>query len=116
MKERFLITLITALLFSAFDLISLAQDQNKPLNDVKDIKKVHQLNDGIKEKAKSINTDFLVFTKKLREFKKVPLVIYLHGAGGRGNNIEAITRQVVPLWRGIVKNICLLYTSPSPRD
>ncbi|RZO18592.1 MAG: hypothetical protein EVB09_01365 [Verrucomicrobiaceae bacterium] len=105
MKERFLITIITALLFSAFDLILLAQDQNKSLNDVKDIKKVHQLNDGIKEKAKSINTDFLVFTKKLRGFKKVPLVIYLHGAGGRGNNIEAITRQVVPLWRGIVKNI-----------
>ena len=105
MKERFLITLITALLFSAFDLISLAQDQNKSLNDVKDIKKVHQLNDGIKKKAKSISSDFLVFSKNLKGLKKVPLVIYLHGAGGRGNNIEAITGQVAPLWRGIVKKI-----------
>lgn len=105
MKERFLITLIPALLFSAFNFMLLAQDQNKSLNDVKDIKKVHQLNDGIKEKAKSISSDFLVFSKNLKGLKKVPLVIYLHGAGGRGNNIEAITGQVAPLWRGIVKNI-----------
>lgn len=105
MKERFLITLIPALLFSVFNFMLLAQDQNKSLNGVKDIKKVHQLNDGIKEKAKSINSDFLVFSKNLKGLKKVPLVIYLHGAGGRGNNIEAITGQVAPLWRGIVKNI-----------
>ncbi|MDA7650189.1 hypothetical protein N8599_01670 [Verrucomicrobiales bacterium] len=39
MKERFLITLIPALLFSAFNYRLLAQDQNKSLNDVKDIKK-----------------------------------------------------------------------------
>jgi len=105
MRERLLITAIPVFLFGAINFISLAQEQKKSLNDVKSIKKVHQLNDGIKEKAKSINSDFLVFSNNIKELKNVPLVIYLHGAGGRGNNIEAITGQVAPLWRGIVKNI-----------
>ncbi len=105
MREILSITFIPVFLFGAFNLISLAQGQNKSLNDIKNIKRVHQLNEGIKVKAKSINSDFLVFSKDLKGLKKVPLVIYLHGAGGRGNNIESITGQVVPLWRGIVKNI-----------
>lgn len=105
MRERLLITAIPVFLFGAINFISLAQEQKKSLNDVKSIKKIHQLNDGIKEKAKSINSDFLVFSNNIKELKNVPLVIYLHGAGGRGNNIEAITGQVAPLWRGIVKNI-----------
>jgi len=105
MRERLLITAIPVFLFGAINFISLAQEQKKSLNDVKSIKKVHQLNDGIKEKTKSINSDFLVFSNNIKELKNVPLVIYLHGAGGRGNNIEAITGQVAPLWRGIVKNI-----------
>ncbi|MBV63182.1 MAG: hypothetical protein CMP45_01565 [Rickettsiales bacterium] len=105
MKKSFLITLVSILLFFTLNLISLAQVQKISLADIKEIKKVHQLNVGIRAKAKSINSDFLVFSKNLKETKKVPLVIYLHGAGGRGNNIESITGQVAPLWRGIVKNI-----------
>ena len=105
MEKRLVITFISVFLFVAFNFISLAQGQKKSLNDIKNIKKVHQLNDGIKEKAKSINSEFLVFSNDHKGQKKVPLVIYLHGAGGRGNNIEAITGQVAPLWRGIVKNI-----------
>ena len=105
MKRRILISLISAFLFSILNFFSSAQEHNKSLNVVKDVKKVHQLNANIKTKAKSINSDFLVFSKNLKGSKKVPLVIYLHGAGGRGNNIEAITGQVAPLWRGIAKNI-----------
>jgi predicted peptidase len=34
---------------------------------------------------------------------KAPLIIYLHGAGGKGNDINVIKRQVMPLLKGIQK-------------
>ncbi|MAB60256.1 MAG: hypothetical protein CMO46_06900, partial [Verrucomicrobiales bacterium] len=72
MKKSFLITLVSILLFFSLNLISLAQVQKISLADIKEIKKVHQLNVGIRAKAKSINSDFLVFSKNLKETKKVP--------------------------------------------
>jgi len=37
--------------------------------------------------------------------EKLPLLIYLHGAGGRGDDIERIKASVVPLLKGLEKFI-----------
>ncbi len=79
MERRILISLISAFLFSILNFFSSAQEHNKSLNDVKDVKKVHQLNAGIKAKAKSINSDFLVFSQNLKDSDIEALANYMHG-------------------------------------
>ena len=51
MKKSFLITPVSILLFFALNLVSLAQVKKKSLADIKEFKKIHQLNAGIKAKA-----------------------------------------------------------------
>ena len=44
-----------------------------------------------------------MFSDSLKQTQKVPLIIYLHGAGGRGDDIERIKNSVIPLLRGLEK-------------
>jgi predicted peptidase len=51
----------------------------------------------------SINPEYLVFTPKSVEEKKVPVLIYLHGAGGGRPPLTRMGMQVNALRRGIEK-------------
>ncbi len=48
-----------------------------------------------------LNSDFLLYSPEPDLTGNLPLVIYLHGAGGVGNDINKIKSQTGPLWAGI---------------
>ena len=55
-------------------------------------------------KIRFLNPDYLVFKPKVvAQGQKLPVVIYLHGAGGRGTDIKKIKGQAVGIWRGIAR-------------
>jgi predicted peptidase len=64
---------------------------------------VGKLNDDLAKKAKTLNPQYLVFSPEQTPDGTVPLVIYLHGAGGVGDNIQKIRGQAGQVWRGIEK-------------
>ncbi|MCH2180112.1 MAG: dienelactone hydrolase family protein [Mariniblastus sp.] len=62
-------------------------------------------------KVKFLNPEYLVFPASAKDDSKVPLLIYLHGAGGRGDEINKIKGQVTSLTRGLqkfVKGPCMI--------
>jgi predicted peptidase len=65
--------------------------------------KVEKLTPALAKKAKSLNPQYLVFSPEKKTEAKLPLVIYLHGAGGVGENIRKIRGQAGALVRGINK-------------
>jgi predicted peptidase len=64
---------------------------------------VGKLNDDLAKKAKTLNPQYLVFSPEKTPDGTVPLVIYLHGAGGVGDNIQKIRGQAGQVWKGIEK-------------
>ena len=64
---------------------------------------VGKLNDDLAKKAKTLNPQYLVFSPEQTPDGAVPLVIYLHGAGGVGDNIQKIRGQAGQVWKGIEK-------------
>ena len=64
---------------------------------------VGKLSDDLAKKAKTLNPQYLVFSPKQKIKYTVPLVIYLHGAGGVGNNIQKVKSQIGQVWKGIAK-------------
>jgi len=58
---------------------------------------------GLKEKTKSLNAQYLVFLPKGKPGVAMPLLIYLHGAGGVGEDVHKIRGQAARLWQGIAK-------------
>ena len=68
---------------------SIADEKTENIRGIKKVKRIQKLNDEVKKNAESINENFLVFSEKLNK-EKLPLLIYLHGAGGRGGDIERI--------------------------
>ncbi len=64
---------------------------------------VGKLNDDLAKKAKTLNPQYLVFSPKQTPDGAVPLVIYLHGAGGVGDNIQKTRGQAGQVWKGIEK-------------
>jgi predicted peptidase len=62
---------------------------------------VKSLDKGLQSRTRFLNPDYLVFMPKGSPDSKVPLLIYLHGAGGVGSQIRRIESQVVPICRGI---------------
>ena len=90
-------------LITSFLNLSFAKDSTEVIQGTKKTKKIYLLNDKIKDKTTSINEKFLVFSDSLKQTQKVPLIIYLHGAGGRGDDIERIKNSVIPLLRGLEK-------------
>ena len=65
---------------------------------------VGKLSDDLAKKAKSLNPEYLVFSPKQKFEGRVPLVIYLHGAGGVGDNIQKLRGQAGQVWKGIEKH------------
>jgi predicted peptidase len=64
---------------------------------------VRTLNEALPSKTLFLNPDYLVFMPKVEPDVNIPLLIYLHGGGGVGNQIRKIQMQPVALWRGIEK-------------
>ena len=64
---------------------------------------VSSLTDSLAKKATSLNPKYLVFAPSKKTDAKLPLVIYLHGAGGVGDNIQKIKGQSGQLIQGIAK-------------
>lgn len=63
---------------------------------------VHRISEKLQEETRFLNPEYLVFPPASEASEqKVPLVIYLHGAGGVGNEIRKITGQPRGLIRGI---------------
>ncbi len=64
---------------------------------------VGTLDESLQKKTKALNPQYLVFSPKEKPDAAWPLVIYLHGAGGVGKNIQKVRGQVTSLLRGIEK-------------
>jgi len=61
------------------------------------------LSDELATKAKSLSTEYLIFAPTQQPKKPIPLLIYLHGAGGVGDDIRKIRGQAEQLWKGTEK-------------
>ncbi len=64
---------------------------------------VGTLSEVLQKKTKSLNPQYLVFSPKQKPDAAVALLIYLHGAGGVGNNIGKVRGQASQVWKGIEK-------------
>lgn len=62
---------------------------------------VHQLPLVVTEEVISMNTKFLVFSPAEKSKKQVPLLLYLHGAGGGRAPLERLGMQANALLHGI---------------
>jgi predicted peptidase len=69
-----------------------------------DVPAVRKINPELQPEIKSLNPEYLVFLpEKTNSTTKMPLLIYLHGAGGVGNDINTIRSQPKKAWEGIKK-------------
>jgi predicted peptidase len=64
---------------------------------------VGKLDASLQQKTKSLNPQYLLYSPKEKSDTALPLLIYLHGAGGVGDNIHKISGQATPVWRGVEK-------------
>ena len=65
---------------------------------------VEKLDAELQKKTECLNSEYLVFSPKAEPAeKKLPLVIYLHGAGGRGDDINKLRGQAGGVWDGVKK-------------
>lgn len=69
----------------------------------KDLPIVYTFNQNLESKTPSLNPEYLVFSSPQGSSEKVPLLIYLHGAGGTGDQIEKIKGQAMRVWKGLQK-------------
>ncbi len=74
----------------------LAQDRAQPT--------VGELGEDAHKKTKSLNRQYLVYLPKEAKNKALPVLIYLHGSGGVGNQVRRLNGQVGPIWRGMQKH------------
>jgi len=65
--------------------------------------KISKLPLELEKETSFLNPEFLVYSLYPRNSKNVPLVIYLHGAGGVGEDINRIKGQPMGVCRGIEK-------------
>ena len=73
--------------------------------------KVAELDESLQTETNSLNSQYLLFAPKEAPAEKLPLVIYLHGAGGVGEDLRKIRGQAGAVWQGIhkfEKGPCLL--------
>jgi predicted peptidase len=80
---------------------------------------IESLDAKLQERTTYLNPDFLLFSVDAKKDKKIPLVIYLHGAGGVGNEIGKIKGQVQRVVIGIRKfrkGPCLVVAPQCLRD
>jgi len=62
---------------------------------------VQTIDPALHSDTEFLNPEYLLFAPEEQTNGKVPLLIYLHGAGGRGNNISKIQNRAATLYRGI---------------
>jgi predicted peptidase len=87
MKSRFLLAPIFVFAITAWGLA--------------DVPAVRTLDEESQAQTKCLNPEYLVFAPRADDETKLPLLIYLHGAGGRGNEIRKVTGQAMAVWQGI---------------
>ena len=64
---------------------------------------IRTLDGQLQEKTLCLNPEYLVYLPKADLAAKLPLLIYLHGAGGVGNDINKIKGQSGSVWKGIME-------------
>lgn len=64
---------------------------------------VRALPADLRAKTPSLNPEYLVFMSKVESDQKLPLLIFLHGAGGRGDDILRTKKKQSMSWKGIQK-------------
>ena len=64
---------------------------------------VHMLEQSIQSTTEFLNKDYLVFgfDQSSASSQRLPLVIYLHGSGGRGDDVQKVKAQAETIVRGI---------------
>lgn len=62
---------------------------------------VQTIDPALQPKTQCLNPEYLSFMPAEGIHEKMPLLIYLHGAGGVGGDIHRIQGQVRPLWQGV---------------
>ena len=90
-----------------------------PLKGQEDAPLIASLDARLAEKTIYLNPDFLLFSFDAKKGTKVPAIIYLHGAGGVGNDIAKIKGQVKRVVSGIRKfrkGPCLVVAPQCLRD
>lgn len=77
---RFGMKLVIPILWGLFTVVAAGQS-GEPV--------IRTIDPKVQPKLKSLNPEYLVFTPdKSPEDERVPLLIYLHGAGGSGTTLE----------------------------
>lgn len=64
---------------------------------------VHKLPPALQQKVQFLNPEYLVYAPIGSSNAKLPLLIFLHGAGGVGKDLQLITDRPTDIWKGIVK-------------
>lgn len=64
---------------------------------------VGKLDPTLQKKTQALNPEYLVFAPKEQTDAAMPLLIYLHGAGGVGDNVRRLRGQASGVVRGIEK-------------
>tara|TARA_B100000029_G_scaffold287835_1_gene281630 strand:- start:983 stop:1753 length:771 start_codon:yes stop_codon:yes gene_type:complete len=83
------------------------------------VPKVQKLSDELSKKARTLNPEYLVFQQSTKSDRPIPMVIYLHGAGGVGDNILKIKGQAGQVFRGIgqhKKHPCIVVAPQVSRE
>jgi predicted peptidase len=68
-----------------------------------DVPVVHVLDQGLQQKVQFLNPEYLVYAPSRSSDAKLPLLIFLHGAGGVGQDIHRIEGRPSEIWAGIGK-------------
>ena len=70
------------------------------------VAQVHMLEQSIQSTTEFLNKDYLVFgfDQSSSSSERLPLVIYLHGSGGRGDDVQKVKAQAETIARGIKKS------------
>lgn len=64
---------------------------------------VQTLPAALQQKVQFLNPEYLVYAPSGSSNAKLPLLIFLHGAGGVGQDIQQIKGRPSDIWRGIAK-------------
>jgi predicted peptidase len=62
---------------------------------------VGRLDEGLQKKTDSLNPEYLVYSPKGKPEGRLPLLIYLHGAGGVGDDVRRLQGQTRRVLQGI---------------
>lgn len=75
-----------------------------PDGSMNEVPVVHKMDPLRQKETKFLNPEYLVFLPEAAASeKKLPLLIYLHGSGGRGSDIKKVKGQAMGVWRGLNK-------------